>query len=555
MTPALAKRQGSIHGILFVFMVACVVATISACQTQKKEPVVVSAIVPTNSDKPSILQLVDLGGLDIQNGGGVPVHFHDSEFSPGEWVLVRGKNLGVSSVSVDGLRVPVKQYFGNYPLFKIPVGLSPVNEHTLVIENEYGESRSTFTTKHYLFANDLDDSKTHILQVDRNSEGFIREEWLELESPADRPLFTIVSNDSRFLYQMDVGKRSGESLMDEADTYPVIVRTFHLAAPQRPEKVAESELAVGSVPIDSHLSGDNTLLLLGKQSFTLVDAADPLSLSTLSHTALPFNEDGSTTYVDAIFLDNDKKLALLETYSNRVVLFDVSDRASPKLIDEVQLLPSKTVALSIDLEPVPDNPTAFWVLEGPNYRVAGSKLADMYKRIVLDRDISESRSLLSQLQRVAIADNKLVLDRRVSLPEGFASYFSVFGEDGRLYITQTKTDFFNVDMEEGSPKTILKRVGDLVWENMSLGRVVAFDLETEAVETISRGVGIYYHIVDVPGIGQVFTLLKFGPSFSFPYLTPNWGVGVKTTGTYAKRKMNRRAAFPPYSIGFIAYQY
>ncbi|MCD9460550.1 hypothetical protein [Marinibactrum halimedae] len=96
---------------------------------------------------------------------------------------------------------------------------------------------------------------------------------------------------------------------------------------------------------------------------------------------------------------------------------------------------------------------------------------------------------------------------------------------------------------------------NFLWDSVSFGRVVAIDLDTHETEVIASGVGIYYHLVDIPDVGPAFSLLKFGPALSYPFLSPNWGVGIQSTGTYAKRKMNKRAIFPPYSVGFMAYQY
>ncbi len=237
------------------------------------------------------------------------------------------------------------------------------------------------------------------------------------------------------------------------------------------------------------------------------------------------------------------------------MLFQLDNNKTPTLVDEVSLLPTKTIALSVDLEASPKDPNAFWVLQGPNYRLAGSKLAQTYKKLVKKKRVSADKKSVHQLQKVLIKENTLQLDRAIPTPEEYALHFSVFGNDGRMYLSGTKIDFLTSDFKKMKTKKVLKKVKGFLWDSISFGRILAVNLETETSETISSGVGVYYHLVDIPDTGPAFSLLKFGPSFSFPYITPTWGLGIKSTGTYAKRKMNKRAIFPPYSIGFVDYQY
>ena len=529
---------------------------IAACQPPaKKAPPVVTDQQPTNAGKPMISSLVDLGGFDIPLGGGVPGHFSDQRYSPGEWVLIQGKNLGVNGITIDKQEVPITKYYGSKALFQIPTGLSPRVQHTITLTNEFGSTSHQFDTKHYIVATDTDGQKTHLISTNRKEKGGIDEDWTELESEAKRPLFNLISANSAFLFHMDVLKKSDKKLMEGSDTYPLEIHTYHLGAPEEPAKVSTHKALVGSTPIDAVLNDEGTLLLLGKQSITLVDTTNPKALRTLGHTPLPFNDAEKTTYVDAIFLEGNSKIAVLETHSNTVLLFDAKDKTNLVQLDSLPLLPSKSIALSVDLEPDPKDPSKFWVLEGPNYRLTGSKLAQTYKKLVKKEKISDDKKSVHQLQQVVVQDGKMKMLGTVPTPEKYAAYFSVFGQDGRMYVTTTKMSFLNTEFDKDSKKNILKKVKSFLWDTVSFGRVIAIDTETQKTEVVSSGVGVYYHIVDIPDIGPAFSLLKFGPALSLPYLSPNWGVGIKSTGTYAKRKMNKRAVFPPYSVGFIAYQF
>ncbi len=533
-----------------------ITATLAACTSPHRPPAAIIHDVPReNTGKPAIKGLLDLGGLALHVGEDIPRHMSDERFSPGEWVLVQGKNVSAPFVEIDGHKVVTEHYYDNRPLVRIPTHLSPRKQHELRVTTELGTSSYTFDTSHYIVATDLDGKDTHLIRTNRKEKGGVEEEWVKLASDAVRPMFNLMTDDSRYLVHMDVAERSKERLPNSERTFDILIHNYHLAAPTAPARIASFTTQLGSSPIDATINSENTILLLGKQSITLVDANDPSSMATLSHTQLPKNTDDKTTYVDAIFLDDNKKIAVLETHQNTVLLFSINEDKTLTQVDTLALLPNKRIALSVDLEPSPTAPNAFWVLESPNYRLAGSRLSQTYKKLLKKEHIPDNKKSVHQLQYVSVQDNTLTLGKAIPTPEGYAAYFSVFGEDGRIYISTTKTDFLNTEFNTGDTKNVLKQVKNFLWDSISFGRVLAIDTNTEASEVVANGVGIYYHLVDVPDIGPVFSLLKFGPSFSFPYLSPNWGVGIKSTGTYAKRKMNKRALFPPYSVGFVDYQY
>lgn len=132
----------------------------------------------------------------------------------------------------------------------------------------------------------------------------------------------------------------------------------------------------------------------------------------------------------------------------------------------------------------------------------------------------------------------------------YGYYFATFWLDGRLYLVGTKIDILTTDFD--SKSEILKRVGELLWASILAGCVIAIDTVTGQTETVASGVGIYYHLVYVPDMRAVFTLMKSGLSFSILYMTLNWGL-VFSLQSLTLAKMNK-AVFPLYSVGFIAYQ-
>jgi hypothetical protein len=537
--------------ILFILVL------ITSCQNSATKKNLKASVVrgqmPTNQKAPKITGLTDLGGLDISLGGGIPTQFSDERFSPGEWVLVRGMNLGATAIDIDGITIKVDYYFGSNPLIQVPRHLAPLKLHKLTLRTELGYATTEFYTSHYISAIDTDDRKIHLIRTNHDAKGGVEEEWLQLEGKMDRPMFSLVSPDSRFMYVINI-KKDAPEIYPTIKAYQLEILTYHLANPNKPALINTWEVNLGSSPIDATINASGTILLLGKRSFALVDANNPEELRLIGSKRLPDTAE-KTAFVDAVFLNQQKQIACLETYSNTVYLFDNNAASQFPLLNSLKLLPSKTIPLSIDLEVDTKNDNEFWVLEGPNYRLSGDSLEKLYKAVVKKESPNEAERYVSQLQKVELTSGSMSLTKMFTLPNNYVPFFSNFGQKGQMFVTMTKLDFLNVQADEDSGKNLLKKMTGFLWDAISIGRVVSLDTETGHYETAASGVGLYYDLVDVPDIGPVFSLLKFGPSFSFPYLAPSWGVGIKSTGTYAKRGMNGRAIFPPYSVGFVDYQY
>ena len=112
----------------FVFFIyVFILFFISSCgTTPQKEPEKVTLSVPLNTAPPKINGLVDLGALDIQLGSTqLPLDMSDTRISPGEWLMVRGTNLGAKSIKIDGKEVDVGMYFDGQVIVRVPTRLSP----------------------------------------------------------------------------------------------------------------------------------------------------------------------------------------------------------------------------------------------------------------------------------------------------------------------------------------------------------------------------------------------------------------------------------------------
>ncbi len=188
------------RSILFFVSLAC----LSCSDSNTKSTPLVHQNTPSNAGEPKIKGMTDLGSRDILIGGGIPSHYTDNRFSPGEWVTLQGKNLGVHTLSIDNIPVEITQYYGNQPLFRIPTQLSPRKQHTLTVENRYGKTSTTFDSHHYIVTTDLDGGTTHLIRTNRKEKGGVEEEWLALPADTKKPIFNLITKDSRYLLLMDM---------------------------------------------------------------------------------------------------------------------------------------------------------------------------------------------------------------------------------------------------------------------------------------------------------------------------------------------------------------
>lgn len=550
----------SLKGQVIGWAVALTAAIIlQGCATGgKNTTTVVTDIAPSNSGKPKISGLVDLGGLDIVVGDRLPESRSDKRFSPGEWVLLQGSNLGVTKVDIDGAAVPVTKYYRGQPLFQIPVGLSPRKEHQIQLTHSGGKANHTFLSSHYIVVTDTDDKTIHLVRTNSTAEGGIESDWLKLDANFSRPLFNLISADSRFMFCINIKGRPNNAALKHQRSYILEVATFHLAAPEKPELLASMDVEIESALTDAVIGDNNQLMLLGRQSLIVLDVSNPQKPLSRGRMILPNNPKKleHTYYGDAVFLNGGTQVAALEVQNNTVTLIDVSVNNKFTLLDNLAVLPEKAIPFSVDLEADPQSPGSFWILQAPNYRLIDSQLfGNLYDRYIQREDTPFERKAVYQLQKVQARLGKLTLDKVLRLPEGYAAYYAAFGRDGRIYVTATKMNFFSSGFFVGDTKNIFDSAKRILRDNVSLGRVIAVNTQSGAIDNVAGGVGIYYHLVDVPDIGPVFSLLKFGPSLSYPFIVPSWGLGIKSTGTYTKRKMNYRALFPPYSVGYVGYQY
>jgi len=548
------SKKSALRSFFHVFTLFFLAQLIGCKHAGLNKDLSVSSLKPANNGKPIISSIVDFGNMDIKEGDKLHTDFSDKRYSPGEWIMLKGKNLGVTQIKIDDIEVEVERYFGDSPIIRIPVGLSPRKKHSIQVNQKFGQTKYEFFTSHYIVVTDTDDKKIHLIRTNVKDRGGIEEEWIELKD-FTRPMFNIITNDSSHLITVDIIKTADTRFFESSKSYELEIKTFDLRAPNQPQLVATRAMFIGSALSNFYLSESNKLLLLGKQSFTELDVTNPRNIEVIGRKELPASREGTETeFIDAIYIENAEKIVALETYSNRLVLLS-GKKPNYSILSELSLLPKKELPFSVDLEADPSDTSNFWVLHSPNYRIVGTKFKEAYKRAFKGEKATDATRPVYQLQKMIVKNAEMLKESSIDLPRHYASYFSTFGEDGRIYVSATKMDFLTTSLTNLKTKDVIKKAKSFLWDRVAFGRIMAIDPNTEKQEFVANGVGIYYDLIDVPDIGPVFSLLKFGPSFSFPFLAPNWGLGIKSTGTYAKRRLDYKSFFPPYNAGDVDFQY
>ena len=535
-------------------MIIALCTFISACATSpdQKKVLLISEQVPLNESIPKIKKLTDLGYSSLSLGAPLPKKRSDKRFSPGEWVMVKGNNLGAEHVTIDGIAPQKVLYYGDSLLFKVPAGLSPLKTHRLKIDNAFGSATVEFETSHYIVSTDTDGDKVYLIRTNLEERGGVEEDWLEIDQ--ETPMFNLINSAGDTLYSFNVVERVKRRLEKE-NAYRFAVNAFDLVAPDQPQASHNIELIMDSAPTDVLINNENIAAVLGRQSLMLLDLNRSEAMSEISRLELPRNSEEDTIYTDAAFFNSNKMLAVIETTQNQLVLIDISNPQTPKVIKKEKLLTDKSIPLLVDVVSDPNVENKIWLLVSPNFRSAGSKIVETYKAIVKDQKRRPEKKAMYAMLPVTVDDAfNISPGDSLALPEKYAFYFSVFGTDGRIYISSSKMDLLNIKTEKKG-RNLLGRVSDFLKDTFFFGRIIALDINTGEVEQVSSGAGVFFHLVDVPDIGPVFSIIKFGPSFSFPYLSPHWGMGIKSTGTYTKRKMNKWVVVPPYSAGHVSFQY
>ncbi|WP_370981321.1 hypothetical protein [Agaribacterium sp. ZY112] len=492
--------------------------------------------------------------MPLVEGGDIPSIYSDKRISPGEWLLLKGENLGVTKLTMDGISVEVEYYYDEQPLIRVPTHLQALQQHQLILESPFGKANYFFDSHHYVVATDPAGEQSLLVRSNRREDEGIDDDWLSIKEKDKAPLYSHISKGSQFLYIVSQ-KIKPKGIVAGASTYSLELSSYHLSAPDKPALLSRIDIELDSRPVTSVLSSDGQLYILGSQSLSVVDVSDPVKMQSYLQEGLALNPLGLTSYVDILALDTKGTLAVLDAYANRVDILSINSQ-------EMKRIASKSVAPGHDLPSAvrlvhdPRNASEFWVLLSPNHRQLIDGLVKNYQKLNNKESLALIDGTLHQIQQLRLENSDLHLGQSWPLDKGYASFFLAPSiDEGHLLYTSTKLDLFSLVDNSRAAKYSLKRAKSLLWDSVALGRVNEINLGNGQIQQRASGVGLYFHVLDAPDFGAVFSIMKLGPAFSSPYISPHWGIAIERNGTYVRRKMNRDSLFPPYKVGRVSFQY
>jgi len=517
------------------------------------------AIPDGRAGAPHIRQLVDLGALPLPATGPVSTAASDGRFTPGEIVAVVGEHLSASPrVDVDGRPVELVGHLtGGSLLVRLPRGLDPAIPHGLRVTTAGGEATTPVQVQSYVVAADTGAGVVRVLTVSGRDAATFGEDVREVALP--RAKFVAISPSGAFAYVLQTPKK------DDSGACHSELLVLHLGAAGGPRELARTLVDTSSpgawlLPLD-----DDTLVVVGERDLVVLDdllAAKPRVRGRLEAPKAPAKQ----AWLDALLLDGGRRAALLDGWDNRLDLVDLASLDSPRLVHSLALAPAGALPAVVDLAAGPAG--RFWVLTGPNYRLAGRtiqraatavangarELAGVKPAATTQAPVLETVPARVLGVRLAGdgASRRLELDGKpTALP---ADFHPLFGRDTgeRLLVSGVSTralDFSEVDLSLDGVRALVRSLGDTV----QLGRLVAVDRDG-AARVQTQGLALYFDLDLLPSGQMVYGIVRIGPKVLPPSLAVDWGVEAGP-GSYRKlRSLESKAVIPPYSYGLIAAQ-
>ncbi|MCE9687663.1 hypothetical protein LZP73_15855 [Shewanella sp. AS16] len=537
--------------ILFSTLLVC---SIAGCASKGKQP---KAMPPAPSfGPPKIIQMRDIGAI-APTGNSVADMASDGNIYPGEWLAIEGKFIAESQFQIDGQTLVPARLTAKAMLVRVPAGLSPVKLHKLVLTNAHGTATREFHTRHYIAATDTDENRLHFLRTDPATKGYIEmDSAYEMELTQKRALLSQISPSHGFLYSFGIISRekvSREKAATETGmAYKVSLQTIHLAAAGMPAVIDETEIALSSQPTSVSMDDKGRLVLLGARDLVFIDVSEETHPKIMAKLALPATS-GKELYMDALFLNQGKHLALMETTQNRLLIYDIADLARPALVAQQRVYPKADMPLLVDILADPAQSNRFWVLAGANLRILDEQLQDLYSRVMDGSQADEAHEVSEQLIAFEFKDGALIPGKTIDLPENFVPFFGISGPDKRLYVSGFNgefLDFKTLTLDMGLVKNMFLSLVNTV----QFGRILAIDPKSGQIQNQAQGLGLYYHLDYMPDLGPVYALYKLSGKMFAPFVKVKWGIGVSSRGTFSIRDGSANSIFPPYSVGYISLQ-
>lgn len=500
---------------------------------------------------PLVSGLVDLG-ISPGARGLLDRAASDGRFTPGELIAVLGRGLhGATGVTLGGHDIPVAGLLkGGSLLVRLPRGLDPRRPHALRVITPAGEDSVSISTHRYLIAAEPDGMTLRFMAIGPAPDPPLGQEPTEL--PVKEVLAVAVSGDGARAYTLEqVTRREGAGFWAR-------IRTIDMGAPGGPRAVGPlRRVEADSEPRALGMQGADALLVLCERELLSVPlaGAQPVSLT------LPGLVKGQPPlYMDLEVAPGGDTALLLDARGNGLLRVKLGPPGTPpEVAGSIKLARDSKLPLTIDLARDPDDPAAVWVLQGPNFRVAGHKLQETLGKLkskVLGTVYTSSEAdakTLSRIVRVK-ADPQGVLrqDREVPLPAAFYPFMLLTRPGGDLLVSGVGNRVFEFASLELSTHAV-KQALELVVDAPQLGRILHLGPDREARARV-KGVLLYFGLQALPDGTLLYNLLRPGVSITSPFLAADWGVEATGAGYRHLARLGWSNLIPPYRLGILTLQ-
>lgn len=538
---------------------------------------------------PRIDRLTDLGSLPLPTQGPLPERQADGLLTPGEWVAVRGQNLaGSLDARLAGRPLRIGGYLADGGvLLQVPRGL-PMGQQVLSIDNGQGRAETPVQTASYVIAADAEGSHLAFrrLQLESDEKG----PRLGLADAASlshsRARFLALSPDGGILYALSEATATGPAADAASPRDPAgraasassvsqaSLLVVQMGAKQGPAAVASLPLVLPGEPTAIRMSPQGILAIATARAVTLLATAEtPLSPRILQTLGL-VSEPEPRALTAGAFVNGGRTLALLEAYGNDVYFVDLATPTAPQPRGMLNLSGAVGEPYSIDLAETPDG-ASLWVLQGPNFRLAGKRLRDglkgawgaattlQWKRagralggvVAPDRGASHARLL-----RLVVGPQGTDLADEIALPPALLPLAMTATADAvHISVLHGENPFQHVEASLAG----VERLFSALRSTVQVGQVLRVDAHSGQIQVQTQGLAMYGELASLPGGGLLIGTLRLGPGYLPPRLTLDFGFEI-SGGPFSKHREVANTALglgdavqrlvPPYRIDRIAAQ-
>jgi len=518
-------------------LIAALVATAAGCASGLRS---IDGPVPDDV-APSIDRVIDLGALPLSSPA-IDVRHSDRRFAAGEHVAILGAGLhAATKLFIDERELPLAGFVEGGVLTRVPPSVPP-GARRLTVQTPRGEASTTIEAVSFAVGADSDGNALRFVRAGERVEKL----GATVEQP--RTLYHAAAKDGGLIYALGVNDRK------RGDVFVAEIATVHLAAAHEPRAIGRGEVELTSRPSAVAMSAAGHLIIVGHRHLAIVDVSAAEAPRVVGRLALPAPHADST-YIDVVTLGG--RAVVLDTYGDAVVVIELADPKRPAVAFSQALL-REPVDLPLSVDLVLDG-DSIWVIQGPNLRLAGSKVKSWFDEAVdtvggwfgaetAATETPEPSTPGGRLLPLSIGADAVRIGEPLALPVGLVPLLGVAGDDG-VYVSGVNSDVLDFSEVEASLDG-LKAILDVLVGSVQVGRVVHVGKDGASRDAIAA-VSLIFDLSRLPDGRLVYSGLRLGGRITAPFISVAWGIGVQGRGFFSLRKLGWRAVMPPYAYGQV----